>query len=229
MTLVVAIGGSLLAPAEVDPERYAAYVACVEGAPKPILVIVGGGAPARSAIQLARPFEVDEESLDEIGIAATRLNARTLEMVLAARGQDVYPGTPATLEGALAALDIHDIVVMGGTVPGQSTDAVAAGLAAHADHATLVIASNIDAIYTADPRKDATATPVDIMGHDELLAIVGDGWQQAGQAGAVDPVAAKILADHQVPLLYVDGQDPQNLADALSGRSFRGTRVGVLA
>ena len=71
-TVVVALGGSLLRP-EVD-ERHnwlqglvKVIVASVESGSK-IALVVGGGAPAREGIELAKPFIQDVAHLDRIGI-----------------------------------------------------------------------------------------------------------------------------------------------------------------
>ena len=77
-TVVVALGGSLLRP-EVD-HRHKWLLDLVVILRKRVDsgdrvgLVVGGGAPAREGIELAKPIIDDTDHLDRIGIAATRLN-----------------------------------------------------------------------------------------------------------------------------------------------------------
>ena len=89
-TIVLALGGSLLRP-EVE-ERHAWLEELVSIIRDRVLVddrigiVVGGGAAAREGINLARPIIDNEDRLDRIGIAATRLNAPMIRESLADAG-----------------------------------------------------------------------------------------------------------------------------------------------
>ena len=118
------------------------------------------------------------------------------------------------------------VVVMGGTTPGHSTDYVGAELAKAAGASRLVVATNVDGVYTADPRKDANATRVERCGYRELAAIVGPAqWKEAGQAGVVDPLAVALLTGSGVATCVVEGHDLENLGAAMGGDAFDGTLV----
>ena len=76
-TVVVALGGSLLRP-EVEErhkwlEEMVGVVKNSVSSGVKLALVVGGGAPAREGIDLARPVIHDLSHLDRIGIAATRL------------------------------------------------------------------------------------------------------------------------------------------------------------
>ena len=85
-TVIAAIGGSLLRP-EIE-ERHAWLEGLVSvirdrvSMDDRIGIVVGGGAPAREGIELARPLIDNEGHLDKIGIAATRLNATIVREAL---------------------------------------------------------------------------------------------------------------------------------------------------
>ncbi|MGB0490325.1 MAG: hypothetical protein ACPGK0_07115, partial [Candidatus Poseidoniaceae archaeon] len=85
-TFVVALGGSTLRPeAQEDRARWFGrlrqVVLSMEGEGRRLGLVVGGGAPAREGIALASTVLSDRAALDEVGIAATRLNATVLQQV----------------------------------------------------------------------------------------------------------------------------------------------------
>lgn len=223
---VIAFGGSILAPPEPDPEFIATVAAALDdwSMDGRILVVVGGGAPARLAIAAAREMGPPEDALDRIGIQATRLNAQQLLAFLHAMGVPANDDVPLTCDDA--ANEHGRVVVMGGTTPGHSTDYVAAELARRVGADRLIVATNVDGVYTADPRTNANARRIIQCGYRELGAIVGPAeWKQAGQAGVVDPLAVALLAGAGITTCVVEGHDLENLARALAGDDFHGTRV----
>lgn len=226
MARVIAFGGSILAPDELDPEFLETVAAALDAwsMDERILVVVGGGHPARKAITAARGVGPDEDSLDRIGIQATRLNAATLLAFLQAEGVPTHDEVPATCQEAA---DLRGrVIVMGGTTPGHSTDYVGAELARTVGADRLVIATNVDGVYTADPRIKQDAKRVAQCGYRHLAAIVGPAeWKQAGQAGVVDPLAVALLTGSDITTCVVDGNDLENLGAALEDDPFHGTRI----
>ena len=88
-----------------------------EGNGRKLGIVVGGGLPAREAINLAKESFTDPYRLDNVGIAATRLNATILQQALQDIGCNVSPIIPTTTNEAAELLETHNIVVMGGTTP----------------------------------------------------------------------------------------------------------------
>ena len=89
-TVVVALGGSLLRP---ENEQLNTWLEDLVGviqerssAGENIVLVVGGGAPARDSINLARPVINNVFHLDKIGIAATRLNATIIREAMSDSG-----------------------------------------------------------------------------------------------------------------------------------------------
>ena len=84
---VVALGGSLLRPEEAEQRtewfgRLRPLAVHMEGNGRRLALVVGGGLPAREGITLARALVSDTHRLDEVGIAATRLNATVIQQIL---------------------------------------------------------------------------------------------------------------------------------------------------
>jgi uridylate kinase len=223
------IGGSILAPADPEPAFLAQVAASLLAWSKDrqIFVVVGGGHPARRAITTARSLGVGEDELDRIGIAATRLNAQTLACVLKKQGADVNLEIPHSVAQALRMGGQHNIVVMGGTQPGHSTDYVAVELAIEGKCARLVNATNVAGVYSDDPNKVKDAKLMARLTFDELLDIIEEReWTAAGSPGVLDGPSTVLIATKGVATCVVDGRDLENLGKAIAGKAFTGTTVG---
>ena len=224
-TVAVSLGGSFLVKengVDVAMARELAALLARVSASRRVLAVVGGGAPARTYIQGARSLGASETALDEVGIAVTRINARVL---LAALPQ-AYPAPPASFDEAILASRSFPVVVMGGTHPGHTTDAVTVMLGDAARAKRVVIATNVDGVYTADPKKDPDARRLPRIDANELVRICSTGDGRAGGTGVVDALGAKMVARSGVECAVVLGTDLKALEAALLGRNdFHGTLV----
>jgi uridylate kinase len=222
--VVINVGGSIVAPEPIDPGFIGRLAEVLKEAAsdRTLLLVVGGGRTARRYISACRELGASETYLDTVGIDATRLNARLL---VAAMPEVAYNGVPSTVELALEAARDHRVVVMGGTVPGQTTDAVGAELAERAVAEELLILTNVDGVYTADPRKDPDARRIPELSSSELLTIVTGEEYRAGSTTVVDPVAASIILRSSLITKVLDGRDLDQVRAALAGEPFEGTVV----
>ncbi len=230
--VVVALGGSLLHPDEDERhvwlQEICAIISDYVQSGSRIGLVIGGGAPAREAISLAKPLVTDVSALDEVGIAATRLNATVVSQALIAAGLDVCPGIPSDVVSAARALSHHQIVVMGGTSPGHTTDNVAIRLAIEANADICIVATNVDKVYEKDPRQFEDARPIDSMTLSDLQQIVGPPVHgKAGGSGVIDPIGVQAAIDHGLPLAVLDGRETARLESALTGSPFEGTSIRV--
>lgn len=229
-THVVALGGSLLRPEEAEKRRQwlgqlRQLVVHLEGNGRKLGIVVGGGLPAREGIDLAKNIISDSYMLDEIGIAATRLNATVLQQIFLDIGSDVSTIIPNTTEEASNLLAKHSIVVMGGTKPGHTTDAVAIALARDCGARNCIIATNVDYVYDKDPRRHEDAKPMFDITIDQLAEITGTEPLQPGQSAVVDPVAVGWAKSASIDIAVLDGRDISLLDNALDGKEFNGTLV----
>lgn len=239
--VVLNLGGSILMPEKPDVDFLVAAASCLAELTDRLgrlYVVVGGGRTARRYISLVRQAgehtggkTLIEAQLDDLGIDATRLNARLLLAAMQTRGAIVPWEVPQDLHRAATLGQHYNCVVMGGTVPGHTTDAVAVMLARQVGAGRLVIATNVDGVYTADPRKEPTAELVERLDFARLIDIVGEPTGEAGVAAVVDPTAARVAADiaagsvEGFELAVVDGRDLMNLAAACRGDDFQGSLV----
>jgi uridylate kinase len=237
MKVVVSIGGSVLAP-DLSADRVGAYADVLQnvdsgghdpdsgghdpdsGGHDPdsgghdLGIVVGGGGTAREYIRTARELGANEIELDQLGIAATRLNARLL---IGAFDDRAAPTPPESYEDARAAMRRDDVPIMGGTEAGHTTDAVATALAEYVEADLLVYATSVAGVYDADPSEDPEATAYDRLTADELVRLVGDRELEAGINVPVDLLAAKLLQRAGVRAVVVDGTDPEAVPRAIRG------------
>ncbi len=225
---VISLGGSIVVPDGVDTAFVGEFVAAVrsrlEREPRRrFALIVGGGATARRYQQAARALvpDVGAQILDEIGIAATRVNA---QVIRAAFG-DLSPD-PLVTDPTCVTCFAGRILVGGGWQPGFSTDNVSVRLAETLGATTVINLSNIRQIYTADPKTDPQAQPLTTITWDELQRIVGEEWVPGGNT-PFDPVATKRAAELGMTVIAADGRDLANLEALLDGGSFVGTTISA--
>ena len=133
--------------------------------------------------------------------------------------------------GRLLSLGVIPIINENDTV---STEEVAVGdndtlgalVAVSAQAELLVVLTDIDGLYTADPRKDPSAARIPVVREitPEILAAAGGRGSARGTGGmATKLAAAGICMEAGVDMLIVNGADPAVLYDAVGGRPV-GTR-----
>jgi uridylate kinase len=222
-TIVVSLGGSILVPS-LDSHHIREYATILlELASRyRVFVVAGGGGEARRYIAAARALSIDEATSDDIGILVTRLNASLLAGAL---GDAAYPRVAQDYRQAQAYAESGKIVVMGGVIAGQTTDAVAAVLSEYTHAAALFNVTSVDGIYSADPRKDPRAVRHAQLTPAQLLEVIGKSQLVAGSNIVFDIVAAKVIERSGVPLFVLDGRDPATFRKALMEGTFNGTVV----
>jgi uridylate kinase len=223
LRVVIKLGGFLF-PLKLDSGRIREYVQLLREARQAghrMVVVTGGGEQSRDYIRVARELGVPESLCDQIGIESSRMNATLLISCL----EDAsYPRVPSNLSEMQDAWESGKMVVMGGISPGHSTDAVAALAAETVKADVLIRTTDVDGVYTADPKKDPKARRLDRISPAELLDMVlsHDFW--AGSYPLLDPVAIKILDRSNITTWIIDGRDPENIRRVLKGEAV-GTLV----
>ena len=226
MVTVISLGGSIVAPASVDVQFLTGFSALIrdfintDDASRFILV-VGGGGPARawqSAYKEAAGAFRSEEA-DWIGIMATRLNAQLVKAVMAewCRQDVVTDPTAAVMNGK--------VLVAAGWKPGFSSDNDAVLLAERFGAKTVINLSNIEKVYTADPKTDPGATPLDSISWAGFRAMVGDEWTP-GKNVPFDPIASRRAETIGLRVICAAGRDLDNLRNIIRGQAFVGTIIG---
>ena len=116
------------------------------------------------------------------------------------------------------------IVVMGGTVPGHTTDAVSAMVAKALGADRIVNATSVDAVYTDDPRTNPDAEKILDMTIQDLENIVYKE-HGASRSSVFDPLGVQIAKENRIDILIVEGRNLDELRNAIVGNDIKGTFV----
>jgi len=230
---VISLGGSVIAPDRVDVAFLRSFRKALleyleaEGERRVILVC-GGGGPAReyqsayrAVLSEAGRSEPEEgEALDWLGIAATRLNAELLRFLF-------LPLCPERVVSDPTALAVFPgrVLVAAGWKPGCSTDYDAVLLAERFQADTVINLSNVARVYSADPKVDPQARPLEHLSWAELQAMVGRTWVPGANV-PFDPVATEHAARIGLRVVVAAGRNIENLKKILNGEPFEGSTIG---
>lgn len=228
MVKVLSVGGSIVVPDAPDTKFLNDFSSMVrewlaEDKSRKLILVVGGGAPARVYQQAYRAVgdkSKDDNQADWIGIMATRLNAQLLKAIFSDLCEQdvVYDPT--------AAKDFTGrILVAAGWKPGFSTDNDAVLLAEQFGAKTVVNLSNIEKVYTDDPKKNPQAKPLDTISWADFRKMVGDEWQP-GKNCPFDPIASKKAAENGMTVICAGGKNIPNIRSILNDENFIGTKIG---
>ena len=186
-------------------------------------IVIGGGNFWRGVKDGAG--KVERVSADRMGMLATCMNCLAVCDVFRQLGAKARVLTAVDIQGvgerydtrkALEYLENGEIVLFaGGTgMPFFSTDTGAVLRAAEIHADAILLAKNIDGVYSADPRKDPDAVRFDRISYDEVLS---------RRLQVMDSTATAIAMDNSIPVL-VFALSGENILRALDGEAV-GTLV----
>lgn len=224
---VVSFGGSIISPEGVDVDLLTKFRSLTaefldEDRLRKLIIVTGGGAPARVYQQAYRSVvnNPDNDRLDWIGIAATHLNGELVRAIFSD-----YCSDPLVIDPT-AEIDFDgQILIAAGWKPGFSSDNDAVVLAERFGADRVVNLSNISKVYTADPKNDPEAKPLDHINWRDFRAMVGDTWTPGANL-PFDPIAAKKAAELKLEVIAAAGRNLDNLRRILYRKPFEGTSIG---
>ncbi|MGE0750917.1 MAG: UMP kinase [Variibacter sp.] len=181
-------------------------------------VVIGGGNFVRGVSVSAQG--IDRATGDSMGMLATVMNALALEGAVQRAGAPArtmsaiaMPQICETYERAQALrhLDGNKIVMLaGGTAnPFFTTDTTAVLRAAELQCGAVLKATNVDGVYSADPKKDKSATRYDRLTHSEALA---------RNLRVMDATAFALARENQMPIIVFSIREPGAIAATLKGQ-----------
>ncbi len=227
MTKVLSLGGSIVAPDSPDAAFIRDFSALARewlaaDNARRLIIVVGGGGPARAWQKAYRDAvdKPDSDAQDWIGIMATRMNAQLVRSLFL----DLCPQDVVTDPSAVNVFGGR-IMLAAGWKPGFSTDFDAVMLAERFAADCVINLSNIAKVYTADPKVDPKATPIDSISWADFRAMVGDDWVP-GKNVPFDPIASKRAQALNLKVICAAGKDLANLKAILDGKPFTGTTIG---
>ena len=186
-----------------------------------LAIIVGGGKISRQYTDAAGRASkaVSERDLHWIGIYATRINAALLKALM-------KPYTPDDVLlpfGAYKTLAMkYKCVIGGGTEPGGSSDLASIAWAKALGAKRVVNCTNVDYVYTADPRKVAGAKPLPNLSWNAYIKMVGSKFTP-GASWPFDPLASIEAKRRGIIVNIVNGSNLKEVSKALRGEKFKGS------
>jgi len=226
---VLSVGGSIVAPEGPDVEFVKKFVSLIkqylaEHKEDKLIFVVGGGGPARiyqNAFRAVTETSPDNstEAADWIGIMATRLNAQFVKAIFGDLCRESVVTDPTVAKEFTGS-----VLLAAGWKPGFSTDNDAVLLAEKFGAKTVVNLSNIEKVYTDDPRKNPDATPIDEISWADFRKIVGDEWTP-GKNCPFDPIASKKAQSLGLTVICAGGKNLENIKAILEDKNYVGTTI----
>lgn len=184
-----------------------------------VVFVIGGGVRARRALNLYGPEEAVKITHGHAGQLSYELNKAGIVCDLN------VPTTTSALRSAIEQAEYG--VAVGGLEVGQTTDAVAISavqkLVELEYQVQVVILSNIETIYTDDPKKTVLAQPIRVTSLDWLVErniVVNDASRFShGMNVPLDPVAVeRYQCVKHVPLFFSGAGNTEGVRQFLSGK-----------
>ena len=183
-------------------------------------VVVGGGNFWRGVKDGSGRME--RTRADHMGMMATVMNALALADVLEQKDVPVRVQTAVEMRAmaepyirsrAIRHLEKGRVVIFGcGTGnPFFSTDTAAVLRAAEINADVILLAKNVDGVYSADPNKDPDAVKYDSITYDDVLA---------QHLAVMDSTATSLSMDNHIPVLLFALKDPYNIIRVLKGEQI---------
>ena len=158
---------------------------------------------------------------DQMGMLATVINSLALQDVLEQLGQParVLTSIPMGPVGEICSRPAAERYLQQGTVvifaggtgnPYFSTDTAAVLRAAEIQAEMILLAKNIDGVYSADPKKDPSAVKYDAISYQQVLA---ENLQ------VMDLTATSLALDNHIPVMIFALADPENILRAVMGET----------
>ncbi len=223
MSVVISLGGSMVnGTGNPDLAFLKKFKSLLKGKEN-IGIVVGGGKLARDYVKAASNFSKNQFWGDSLAVQATRLNAALVTRVFK---EEACPVVFQDFESAALASKEYRIVVMGGTIPGITTDTDAVLLAEAMDAKRLINISNVDGVYDSDPRKNKKAKMFKKMSYTQLMGLANaSDTRKPGTNFVFDVIACKLAARTKMELHFVGGKNILDLSKALKGQPHRGTTI----
>ena len=186
-------------------------------------IVIGGGNFWRGVKNGTGKME--RTRADHMGMLATVMNCLAVADVCEQKGIPVRVQTaiemravaePYIRSKAIRHLEKGLVVIFGAGTgnPYISTETAAVLRAAEINADVILLAKNVDGVYSADPLKDPNAVKYDTISSDEVLA---------QHLMVMDSTATSLSMDNHIPVLLFALKDPENIL-----RVLRGEKIGTI-
>ncbi len=223
MKIVLSVGGSLLFNKKgVDTSYVKKLIKMLTGTEHRIAFSVGGGLMAKKYVEAGREIGASNFELDEIAMQIVKANSRLVsasseKLVFFEEYEEAY---------AYFLREPEKTIVLGVGTPGQTSDATSALFAEEVKADKWVNLSNVDAIYTRNPKKYKSAKKIKKMSHQQLVELAEKNDKRNPRENfIIDVLAAKILARSNIEAHFINGKKLSELKKIFQGKEHEGTVV----
>ncbi len=220
--VVISLGGSIVCGDHIDVEYIIKFREFLSEYSKKhrIFLVVGGGRIAREYIQAGSKLDMDEYSLDMLGIQASRMNASLF------LGEYSYPRVALTVDEAVMASASYPVILMGGTEPGHTTDGVSLLIAERVGEKMVINMTSVGALYDKDPSKYEDAVKIESLSYEDAERMFLDKRMDAGLNIPFDLISLKIAERSGIRICIV-GRDIEILKGVIENGKCPGTVIGI--
>jgi len=221
-TIIIALGGSIIYPDNIDIKFIKKFKAFIKEFLKrkiKFVLVIGGGAISRYYQKAAsKIISMSNEDKDWLGIHATRLNAQLIRTIF-------KEANPVIIDACRKIKKLnYPITVASGWKPGWSTDYIAVALAKDFGINEVIIAGKPDFVYDKDNNLYKDAKPFYNLKWKEYRKLIPTKWIP-GLHSPVDPIAAKLADEYGIKAIIINGKDLDNFKKLLLGKQFQGTII----
>ncbi len=199
-------------------EKFARAIADARSAGAEICLVIGGGNIFRGVAAAAKGM--DRAQADSMGMLATVMNALAMQSVLESIGVPTRVQSAISMDAicepyirrrAQRHMEKGRVVLFAAGIgnPFFTTDTGAALRAIEMNCDALLKGTQVDGVYTADPKIDATATRYARVGYQELLA---------KDLRVMDSSAVSLMRDNKIPIVVFSLKEEGSLLNVLYGR-----------
>ena len=181
-------------------------------------IVIGGGNLFRGAVA-SSGGKICQAQADRMGMLATIMNGIALQEAMLDMGVDAVLMSSLSIQGvaepfdrrmAMRNLERGRVMIFcaGTGSPFFSTDTAAALRALEVDADAILKGTKVDGVYSADPKKDPTATRYETLTYLEVLS---------QKLKVMDLTAISMCMDHNIPIIVFDIFKKGNLKKAIGG------------
>jgi uridylate kinase len=205
-------------------EHYAKQIKAITDLGVEVAVVIGGGNIFRGLS--AHSSGIERVQGDYMGMLATVINGMAIQSAL--EKENLYTRLVSAIEirqiaepyirrRAIRHLEKKRIVIFsaGTGNPYFTTDSAAALRASEINADVILKGTKVDGIYTADPKKDATATKYETISFNDVIS---------KNLNVMDMTAFTMCQENNMPIIVFDINNPENLVKIIKGEAV-GTLV----
>ena len=216
--IVISVGGSLINPEKLNLKFLRELKSAIKSLEKKykIVIVTGGGFIAREYMQA---FTKEREK-SIIGIESTKLHASLLSHYLG------HHRTVAKSWKELKERIKHEnLFICGGDIGKvrMTSDGTSAEIAKLIKADIFINITNVEGLYTKDPKKYKNAKRIPKISHQEFYSLIKRHNEKAGQHFILDKHAAKVCKKENIPIAIIKGT--KELKKVLEEKPFKGTLI----